>query len=152
MDYPNDHRSDAAGNLTHDIDGNPLEVGGRIVGRKVVDGSDEALPAAEFNAIAKEGTGRGTKVAPPSALRGSGVVGQVVVNSYSRLPEEVGLSNKLNPADVSGVSGHEIGHVIDQLAGEIPVKGLTRELAHCYDDMSLDFGGHRAAAMSRGDR
>ncbi len=43
-DYPDvQGRYTTAGNLTHDIDGNPLEVGGRIVGRSVVGGADEAL-------------------------------------------------------------------------------------------------------------
>ncbi len=103
------------------------------MGRSVVGGADQAFPAAEFDAIAKEGTGRGTKIAPPSTLRGSGTVGQVVVNRYSRLPEEVGLSNKLTPEDLPGVYGHEIGHVIDQLAGEISTKGLTQEPKALYD-------------------
>ena len=134
-DYPDvQGRYDAAGNLTHDIDGNPLEVGGRIVGRSVVGGADQALSPTEFDAIAKEGTGRNTQVVPPSKLGRSGRdLGNVEVNRYTRLPEEVGLSNKLTPDDLPGVYGHEIGHVIDQLAGEIPTEGLTRELKALYD-------------------
>lgn len=103
------------------------------MGRSVVGGGDEAVPAAEFNAIAKEGTGRGTKIAPPSALRGSGTVGQVVANHYTRLPDEVALSSKLTPEDLPGVYGHEIGHAIDQLAGEISTEELTLELKALYN-------------------
>ena len=152
MDYPNGHRSDAAGNLTHDIDGNPLEVGGRIAGRGRVAGTDEALSPTQFDAIAKEGTGRNTQVVPPSALGGSGTVAQVLVDRYSRLPKGIELSSKIPDADLPNVYGHETGHVIDQLAGEIPVEGLTGELGRRHDDMCLDFGGHRAVTMSRGNR
>ena len=132
-DYPDGHQADAAGNLTHDIDGNPLEIGGRIVGRSVAGGADQALPPTEFDAIAKEGTGRVTQTKPPSALGRSGPVGQVIVDRYSRLPKEVQLSSKLTPKELPGVYGHEIGHVIDQLAGEIPVAGLSKELKALYD-------------------
>jgi hypothetical protein len=130
MDYPNvEGRHDAVGNLTHDIDGNPLEVGGRIVGRSTVGGMDKALSPTEFNAIAKEGTGH--SAAFTSLPKNT--VGRVTVNPYTRLPKDVALSSKLNPADVPGVYGHEIGHVIDQLAGAIPVEGLTKELKALYD-------------------
>jgi hypothetical protein len=133
-DYPDVHgRQDAAGNLTHDIDGNPLEVGGRIVGRSVVGGADEALSPTQFDAIAKEGTGRGTEVVSPSTLRRSETVGQILIDRHTRLPKGVDLSNKLTPEDLPRVYGHEIGHVIDQLAGEIPVEGLTRELKALYN-------------------
>ncbi|WP_374307779.1 hypothetical protein [Dongia sp.] len=134
VDYPDAQgRHDAAGNLTRDIDGNPLEVGGRIVGRSVVGGADEALPAAEFNAIAKAGTGRDTQIVAPGSEGLGRNVGTVPYDRHTGLTKEVILSNKLNPADVPGVYGHEIGHVIDQLAGEISVEGLTKELKALYD-------------------
>jgi hypothetical protein len=60
-------------------------------------------------------------------------VGRVAVNRYSRLPTQVELSNKLTPEQLPGVYGHEIGHVIDQMAGEIPTGGLTKELKALYD-------------------
>jgi hypothetical protein len=134
VDYPNVlGRHDAAGNLTRDIDGNPLEVGGRIVGRSVVGGADEAVPAAEFDAIAKAGTGRDTQIVAPGSEGLGWNVGAVPYDRYTQLPRRVILSNKLNPADVPGVYGHEIGHVIEQLVGELPAEGLTRELKVLYD-------------------
>ncbi|MBT5664904.1 MAG: hypothetical protein HOJ06_06160, partial [Rhodospirillaceae bacterium] len=57
-DYPKGARTDGTGRLTHDIEGRPLQDGSRIVGRRVAGGTDEALPPKEFDAIAKEGTGR----------------------------------------------------------------------------------------------
>jgi hypothetical protein len=94
------------------------------VGRSLARGADEALPSTQFDAIAKEGTGRSTETA---TLPGNDV-GRVPVFPNSRLPEKAILSNKLTPEDLPRVYGHEIGHVIDQLAGKIPVEDLTREL------------------------
>uniref|UniRef100_UPI0035B4DE10 hypothetical protein n=1 Tax=Dongia sp. TaxID=1977262 RepID=UPI0035B4DE10 len=104
-DYPDGYRTDAAGNLTHDIDGNPLEIGNRIVGRRVAGGADEALSPTEFDAIAKAGTG---KPIARVALPGN-TVGRVTVDRYSRMPEDIGLSSKLAPEELPGVYGHEIG-------------------------------------------
>jgi hypothetical protein len=99
-----------------------------------VEGADEAISPEEFDAITTEGTGRNTAYVPPSALGGSGrSVGNVTVNPYTRLPTGVALSNKLADADLPGVYGHEIGHVIDQLAGEISTEGLTLELKALYN-------------------
>lgn len=131
-DYPAGAKADDAGNLTHDIDGNPLEVGGRIVGRRVAGGADEALPAAEFDAIAKEGTGRVTETLPLPR----NTVGRVAVHPVTGRPLGVALSNKLTPEDLPKVYGHEIGHVIDQLAGEIPTKGLSDELKAVYNTLN----------------
>jgi hypothetical protein len=112
-----------------DIDGNPLKVGGRIMGRRVAGGADEALPPKEFDAIAKEGTGRNTQtVAPGSKGLPRGALGAVHVGRYSGAPEATVLSEKLTPDQLPIVYGHEIGHVIDQLAGEISTKGLNAEL------------------------
>ena len=60
-------------------------------------------------------------------------MGRVAVNRYSRLPEGVALSNKLTAEDLPRVYGHEIGHVIDRLAGEIPVKGLAARRLRAAD-------------------
>jgi len=133
-DYPAGAKADDAGNLTHDIDGNPLEVGGRIVGRRVAGGADEALPAAELDAIATATTGSPAAVLPQSALGRD--VGRARFDRRSNKPLDIALSNTLTPEDLSKVYGHEIGHVIDQLAGEIPTKGLSHELKAVYNTLN----------------
>jgi hypothetical protein len=60
-------------------------------------------------------------------------VGRTNFNRYSRLPTGVALSDALTPEQLPGVYGHEIGHVIDQMTGEIPTAGLTKELKALYD-------------------
>jgi len=132
-DYPSGARADAAGRLTHDIEGRPL-VAGRIVGRRVVGGVDEALPPTEFDAIAAETTGQVAARAPQSTLGRD--VGRVSVDRRSRAPTGIALSKALTPKDAQKVYAHELGHVIDQLAGEIPVKGLNAELRQLYSTLN----------------
>ncbi len=135
-DYPAGAKADDAGRLTHDIDGNPLQVGGRIVGRRVAGGADEALPATEFDAIATAATGGPAEIAPLTR----NTVGRVSVHPVTGRPLGVALSNKLTPEDLSKVYGHEIGHVIDQLAGEIPAAGawtkIGSQLRQVYHDLN----------------
>ncbi|WP_340109424.1 hypothetical protein [Pikeienuella sp. HZG-20] len=39
------------------------------------------------------------------------------------------------------VLSHEVGHAIDDLAGEIPRNGLSRELSQVYSDLNNPFAG-----------
>ena len=94
-----------------------------------MEGADEAISPEEFDAIAKEGIGYPAEITSLS----QNTVGRVTVNPHTRLPKDVALPNKLAGADLPGVYGHEIGHVIDQLAGEISTEGLTRELKTLYN-------------------
>ncbi len=98
-----------------------------------MEGADEAISPTEFDAIAKEGTSRNTAFVPPGSEGLRRNVGAVSYDRYTRFPKGVVLSNKIPEADLPGVYGHEIGHVIDQLAGEISTEGLTRELKRLYD-------------------
>ena len=41
----------------------------------------------------------------------------------------------LSPTQFDRVSAHEIGHVVDQVAGEIPVIGLNTELRQLYNTL-----------------
>jgi hypothetical protein len=133
-DYPSGARADEQGNLTHDIDGNPLKVGGRIVGRRVAGGADETLPPEEFDAIAKEGTGRSTQMIAQSATGGD--LGRTEFDRTTKRPTRVFLSEKLTPDQLPIVYGHEIGHVVDQLAGEISDTGLKTELKALYNTLN----------------
>ena len=67
-DYPKGAPTNAAGLLTTTIDGDPINVGGRVVGRRVAGGTDEALPPAEFDAIATAATGEPAAVVAQRTL------------------------------------------------------------------------------------
>ena len=135
-DYKKGARTDELGNLTHDIEGRPLQVGGRIVGRKVAGGADEALPAAEFDAVSTAATTRGTEIEQARKLAGD--AGRYVETRDRRSGQitdnAILLSDRLTREQLPRVYGHEIGHVVDQLAGEIPVKWIERRPA--WEDLT----------------
>jgi len=93
-DYPKGAPRNAAGLLTTTIDGDPINVGGRVVGRRVAGGTDEALPPAEFDAITKEGTGRELEVVARSDL-GRGTHGATRVDPETKRPLGVALRSEL---------------------------------------------------------
>lgn len=110
-DYPNGAPHDATGRLTHAFEGRPLFDGGRIAGRRYVEGADEAIPPTEFDAIAKDGTGEVAKIVAPSQIGGD--AGRVVTNRDRRsgdiLDSVVYLSDDLTDAQFTKVYAHELG-------------------------------------------
>jgi hypothetical protein len=60
-------------------------------------------------------------------------VGRVTVDRYTRAPKQVYLSKGLSENQRPRVFGHELGHIIDQAAGEISTAGIRRELAQLYN-------------------
>lgn len=134
-DYPKGALVDEQGRLLKTIDGYDI-TGQYVVGRNVVGGTDKALAPAEFNAITTAITGQGAAIVPPSAFRRPGTVGEVVADRYSKRPELLQLSNKLSPSEGERVFAHEIGHVVDQAAGEIPVSGVKRQAQQVYNTLN----------------
>jgi len=132
-DFPNGYKADKDGNLTHDIDGRQLVPGGTTVGR-VVRGEEKTLSATELDAIAEEATGRPVTILPQSELGHN--LGRTRMNRVTGRPIDVALSDKLTIEQGPKVLGHEVGHVIDQYAGEIPTKGLKRELGDLYNTLN----------------
>jgi hypothetical protein len=63
-------------------------------------------------------------------------LGRTFVNRYTGQPVGIDLDRSLNASDVPKVLAHEIGHAIDQIAGNIPTKGLSRELKAVYNTLN----------------
>lgn len=137
--YPHGAPADATGRLTYDIEGRPL-VAERVIGRRTLGGPDEALSAAELDALAEKIFGRRNQVVPAAALPRRTVgtydpnTGQILV--YKDLPAET--------KDM--VAAHEMAHGINHKAGDfvgprranmIPVKaGMPSELKTIYNDLN----------------
>lgn len=131
--WPNGASTDGNGRLTHTIDGDPISA--RYVAGRIADGGgDVALSREALDEIAKAGTGEAIHPVPASTLRGD--VGRVEVNKYSRMPERVEVAASLDPEKYARVSAHEIGHVIDQVAGELPTTAVMNELKGAYNTLS----------------
>jgi hypothetical protein len=124
-DYPSGAPADAAGRLAVDIEGRPLTARW-VVGRNVVGGEDQALSPAEYDAATQAATGAVPEALAARALpRGS--IGAYRVVAGPEGPERaIGFLGSLQPQDAEKVVAHEMGHMIDDLAGAIPAEGIKK--------------------------
>ena len=134
-DYPAGGIADEPGRLQFDIEGRPL-LGAHISGRRMVRGGDEAISPAQYDAISEGSIGSQPAGVPAGALpRGS-------VGSYREIrgpdgPERtVKFLKTLDAAAAEKVVGHELGHMVDELSGQIPVEGLNVELRQLYNTLN----------------
>lgn len=134
-DYPNGATTNGAGRLTHDMDGRPLTAR-YVVGRTEAGGGDVALPREAYDAIAEAATGSPVTQVAPGVRIGRNDYGGVPVNRYTRAPEAVLVSNKTPASSLDKVTAHEIGHVIDQISGELPTTGVMNELKGVYNTLN----------------
>lgn len=129
-DYPGVVHADESGRLLADIEGRPL-LADVIAGRRMVQGGDVPLPRAWTDGLAETLTGRAV-----GRLNGGTDAG---ILYRTRGPNGIEHEISVRPgADSPGLGRdrlvrHEIGHVIDELAGEIDTKGLNRELHRVFD-------------------
>ena len=128
-DYPNRVPADA-GRLTHDIEGRSLTAR-YVVGRRMVGGNDEALPPAEFNALAEATTGGAAQTVPSRQTD----FGRTLLSVDGR-PLGIELRGGMPPEKAAMVYAHELGHAIDQIAGQIPTKGVSNELKGVYNTLN----------------
>ena len=128
--FPDGPRADASGRLQETMDGDPIGRG-RIVGRRVAGGADEALPPTELDALATATTGRVATPVPPREIGGD--AGRLFTDRRSGLPTGIALNNTLPPDKLPKVYRHELGHAVDELAGKVPVEGLDKELRYLYN-------------------
>jgi hypothetical protein len=132
-DYPHGAPADAAGRLTADIEGRPL-VASYIAGRRMVGGHDEPLRAAEVVAAATQAAGR-----EPQAVAAHEIgwdAGRLVKERDRRSGQSdyyLLWNRRLAPAAAEKVIAHEFGHLIDDMAGRVPVAGLNAELRQLYN-------------------
>lgn len=132
-DYPRGASFNEQGRLTHDIEGRPLSDKAFVVGR-TQKAADNPFPQTEFNALTEKTTGRGIKVVPKSEIGGN--YGRVAVDDRSRRPLSIQLAKELTEVQARKVAPHELGHAVDQLAGEIPLNGLMNELKPLYNELN----------------
>jgi hypothetical protein len=155
QDYRGAPRTDKAGNLTHDMDGDPLGAK-HVVGRRVVGGDDMPLLPSQYDDVVKKAIGR-----PP--LRASveelgpdtaGLYRMRVPNDgrarigHNSLERSIEYLKTLPPREIPQVIAHEMGHMIDDLAGDfiyldrgIPIHAIPRdkldaELKLIYNDLN----------------
>lgn len=165
-DYPaakwpsNGAPTDGTGRLTETINGAPISAR-YVVGRTTEGGIDVALPGEALDALAKAGTGQGLLVRPASSLgKDSGRFSKARLSSdewaalkpWEReesdgFKRSIALRNNLSAQDTERVAQHEIGHMIDDIAGTgnvsrhgnifREIRGYDpNELAQVYHDLN----------------
>lgn len=142
-DYPNGAQADAAGRLTQDIEGRPLTAR-HVVGRSVVGEPDQPLGFDGHVSAGTHLTREGIKQVIPSDIGGN--AGRATFQSGSRTPLRIDLSTKLTESQFPRVLGHELGHVIDETAGQISTTGLNTELRQMYN--TLNTGQERTTRLT----
>jgi hypothetical protein len=146
--WPNGPPVDAQGNLTHDIEGRPFEPTADIVGRVTSGEADRALEPSQNDQITERLIGS----APASVAQGAlprGAVGAYTRNRGSEGPvRSINYLDSLPPEVANMVIRHEMGHMVDDLAGKvfgvnqvgpqsaIPQIGIAKELRFVYNDLN----------------
>ena len=133
QDWPDGPPTDKQGYLTDSIDGRPLTAR-YVIGRKTVGGADTPLLPEEYDAITIGSIGEIPELLTEDQMpRGW-------LGFYDRLarPGEpsIGVLNTLSPESRNMVIAHEMGHVMDDLSGTIPTRGLYQELLPLYNRLN----------------
>jgi hypothetical protein len=110
-----------------------------VAGRKSAGAGDQGIDPELTGAIAERLLGRAPRVASATEL-GRRTVGRFRqgLTETGDLEREITFSRDLRPDQAPRVVAHELGHAIDELAGQINTKGLTQELEQVYSDL---YGG-----------
>lgn len=131
-DYPSGAPVNEAGRLAVDIEGRPLNAP-YVAGRRLLGGPDEAIPSTEFNALAEATTGQSAQAVAPRQIGND--LGRIGINRVTGQPEYIVYRNNLPPDKAGMAVSHELGHAVDEIAGQIPVKGLLDELKGVYNTL-----------------
>lgn len=109
-----------------DIEGRPL-VARYVVGRAPERKGEQSLPSKALAEIIQGLTGQAPEGVAARGLRG-GAVGQARFERGTGRPLGVEYDQRLAPDQIERVLSHETGHLLDEVAGQIDTKGLSREL------------------------
>ena len=133
-DYPEAVPADAQGRLLVDIEGRPLTAR-RVVGRNVVGGRDEAFPAEEYDALSKATTRFGTTTVSPRYMDDvSGLKNALGVTFRDESgPVSIALRSGLSKGEHRRTHGHELGHVVDELNGQLHAEDVSQELEGVFN-------------------
>jgi hypothetical protein len=142
-DYPNGAEFREDGYIAKDIEGRPLDAP-YVAGRTRADAPDHALTPLDIEIIGGMGIEGPIDKIPASQLP-PGTLGRTHVSSGR--PTRVEILDSLPKAEKDITTAHEVGHVIDALAGKIPTKGLKRELDFNYS--ALRTGEERKFFLTR---
>lgn len=113
-----------------DLEGRPL-VARYVVGRTRERALEQSLPSEALTEIVQATTGKGiARVSAGEIPRG--VSGVFRMDRFTGRPLGIDIRRDLTPPQADSVARHEVGHLLDELSGQIPTTGLSRELKPLY--------------------
>lgn len=145
-DYPAGAATDATGRLTADIEGRPLAAP-FVAGRRDVAGMDQPLSGADIAEIGARSAGARYTAVPPRQIAND--AGWLVLGRDPQTgapAADILLNRDLSGTQAERVAAHETGHLIDELAGQIPTIGIERELRGLYN--TLNTGRERMTGLT----
>ena len=129
VDYPQATGSSPGSRLTTSIDGSPLSPTAAIAGRSTVGGADQAI-GHEGLRSASENLGSPWNFVPQRALPKN------TVGTLNPATGEVNVLETLTGYGQARTGGHEFSHLIDELSGKIPTKGLESPLSQMFSELN----------------
>jgi hypothetical protein len=138
QDYRGIARDDGTGRFTHDIEGRPL-VAGRIVGRSMVGGADEALSPTELSAVATQITGNEPEAVASRQIGGNVGLFRIGFDPDGNPRYEIFVDKAQRPHVLARLVAHETGHAVNYFGGyarDISQDGLESELRYVYNDLN----------------
>jgi hypothetical protein len=113
-----------------------------------VGGADEAVSPERYDGLAEATTGAPASFVARNAIGGN-AVGNTIVSRATGQPLGINIAKDLSPSATSRVYSHELGHAVDQIAGEISTSGLSKELRVIFNAGNNPSAYNSAKAMGR---
>lgn len=111
-----------------------------VVGRQVLGGGDQSLPASALAEIAERSAGAGIEAVARGSQYLGRDVGRYLVTRDRRSGQvtdrDIFLDRSLSEAQLPRVAAHEVGHLIDDIVSKIPVANIKTELRAVYNDLN----------------
>lgn len=133
-DYGRVAGSDEAGRLAESIEGVKLDAP-FVAGRRVAGGADEGLLGSDITEVSSRIVDD-IREAPRSKIAGKAAGQYKETASADGKKREITVASDLKPDQKTRVLAHELGHAIDEIAGQLDTKGLTKELEQVYSDLT----------------
>ena len=129
VDYPQAIGSSPGSRLTTSIDGSPLSPTAAIAGRSTVGGADQAIGNAGIRG-ASENIGAPWNFVPQRLLPKN------TVGTLNPATREVNVLETLTGYGQARTGGHEFSHLIDDISGKIPTKGIESPLSQMFSELN----------------
>ena len=129
VDYPQATGGSDGSRLTLSIDGDPLSSTAAIAGRSTVGGADQAI-GHEGIRSASENLGA-TWNFVPQRLHPNKTVG-----TLSPATRDINILETLSDFGKNRTGGHEVSHLVDEIAGNVPTKGIESPLSQMFSELN----------------